>query len=164
MTDRQGVLDLPTEAEAIAEAEFAVAPSDVPEPPEPLWRERLRPVAAISAGAVVGGCARYAVGLWAAASWGAGFPWGTLAVNLAGSFVIGFYLTLVTERFVGSSTTRLFLATGVLGALTTFSTFSYDIVHLTQQGQPLTAAAYAAASLVGGLAAVLLGIVAAHAL
>ena len=163
MTDLQEVLDLPTEAEAIAEAELAVAPSDLPEPSEPRWRERLRPVVAISAGAVVGGCARYAVGLWATA-WGTGFPWGTLAVNLAGSFVIGFYLTLVTERFVGSSTTRLFLATGVLGALTTFSTFSYDIVHLAQQGQVLTATAYAAASLVGGLAAVLFGIVAAHAL
>lgn len=154
----------PSETEAIEEAELPVAPFDEPEREPPGRFERLSPMAAISAGATIGGCARYAVGLWTAATWGSGFPWGTLIVNLVGSFVIGCFLTAVTERFEVSPTTRLFVVTGLLGAFTTFSAFSYEVVHLIAQGRTSAAVAYVAASLVGGMVAVLLGIGAAQAL
>src|SRR5207248_8726340 len=76
----------------------------------------------------------------------------------------GCYLTLATERFAGRSTVRLFVATGFLGAYTTFSTFSYEAVSLARHGAVGAAVAYAVASLALGLAAVVAGILAARAL
>jgi fluoride exporter len=149
---------------AIEETELAHATDDEPEAARSPWRERLATTTAIGAGAIAGAEARYLAGLWAAARWGSAFPWGTLLINLSGSFVLGFYLALVTERFTGRSTTRLLLATGFLGAYTTFSTFSYETVALVQHGAIGPAVAYVAASLIGGLIAVFAGIVAAHAL
>jgi CrcB protein len=125
---------------------------------------RLGPYLAISAGGLLGANARYLVGQWAAARWGSDFPWGTLLVNVTGSFVLGFYLTLVTERFVGRATTRLFIATGFLGAYTTFSTFSYEAVTLLQHGALPAALGYVAGSLGLSLGAVVAGILAARAL
>jgi fluoride exporter len=151
-------------ATAVEEAELADAAGDASAAPEPPWRERLRTVAAISAGAIGGAEARYLVGLWAAARWGSAFPWGTLLINLSGSVVLGFYLALMTERFAGRPTTRLFVATGFLGAYTTFSTFSDETVALVQHGAIGAAGAYVAASLIGGLVATFAGIAAAHAL
>jgi CrcB protein len=156
-----------TPEEAIAEAELPQAPEDLPVPARPRaarWRERLTPFVAISTGTVLGANARYQVGLWAAARWGSAFPWGTLLVNLTGSFLLGFYLTLVTERFTGRAATRLFVATGFCGAYTTFSTFSYETVALVQQGTVVLAALYVAGSLVLGLLAVAAGVVAARSL
>jgi CrcB protein len=129
-----------------------------------IWTERLRRLAAVGAGGFLGANARYQLGVWAAAQWGAAFPWGTLLINLVGSFILGFYLTLVTERFTGRPTTRLFLATGFLGAFTTFSTFSLEIVRLLAGGAPLPALAYLVGSLVLGLGCGVAGILAAHAL
>jgi CrcB protein len=148
----------------IAETELAEAPSDQLASPTIAWRAHLATTSAISAGGLLGANARYLIGLWAVDRWGAIFPWGTLLINVSGSFVLGFYLTLVTERFTGKSTTRLFVATGFLGAYTTFSTFSYETVQLVQGGDTLPALAYVAASLVAGLIAVLAGAAAAHAL
>lgn len=153
----------PAPAEALAEAELARAPGETPLPATPVWRARLTPHLAISAGAILGANARYLVGLWTA-PWSTGFPWGTLAINLSGSLLLGFYLALVTERFTGRATTRLFVATGFCGAYTTFSTFSYETVALAQRGAVGLAAAYVVASVVGGLLAVAAGTLAAHAL
>jgi CrcB protein len=153
----------PTPAEALAEAELALAPGEVPIAATPAWRARLTPHLAISGGAILGANARYLVGLWTA-PWSAGFPWGTLAINLSGSLLLGFYLALVTERFTGRATTRLFVATGFCGAYTTFSTFSYETIALVQRGAVGLAALYVAASVVGGLLAVVAGTLAAHAL
>lgn len=151
--------------EGVPEAELAHVPGDVPlSPLRPVWRERLTTIAAVSAGGFLGANARYLVGLWAAARFGAAFPWGTLLINVSGSFVLGFYLTLVTERFSGRSTTRLFLATGFLGAYTTFSTLSYEVVLLAAEGAPAQALAYVAGSLMLGLAAAVAGMLSAHAL
>ena len=155
-----------TPEEAVAEAELARAPEELPAPapPSATWSARLAPSVPISCGAVLGANARYFVGFWAAARWPGAFPWGTLLINVTGSLVIGFYLTLVTERFAGRATTRLFVATGFLGAYTTFSTFSYETVTLVRQGLVAAAIGYVAASLVLGLAAVVAGTLAAHAL
>jgi CrcB protein len=151
-------------AEAVEEAELGHAPEDLREPPRSVWRERVATLVAISVGGLLGANARYLVSRWATDRWGSAIPWGTLLINVSGSFVLGFYLTLVTERFAGRATTRLFVATGFLGAYTTFSAFSYEAVMLIQHGEPLRAVAYVAVSLLGGLAAAVAGVVTAHAL
>lgn len=148
-------------AEAVAK--LGQAPGDRPRSFR-LWHPRLTSPTAIGLGGVLGANARYQVGNWAAARWGTVFPWGTLIINVTGSLILGFFLTLVTERFSGRPTTRLFVATGFLGAYTTFSTFGYETVGLLQHGDLLRALAYVGASLILGLIAVLLGIAGARAL
>jgi CrcB protein len=128
------------------------------------WPRRIATATAIGVGGFLGAAGRYQLGQWAAGQWGAAFPWGTLLVNVLGSFLLGFYLALVTERFVGRPVTRLFLATGFLGAFTTFSTFSYEAVRLVAAGAPGVALAYVAGSLALGLAAAVAGMLCAHAL
>jgi CrcB protein len=159
---------LPVESpeEAIAEAELAEAPEDLPtvSPPTMARRALLGPSLPISGGAVLGANARYLVGEWATTRWPGPFPWGTLLINCTGSLIIGFYLTLVIERFAGRSSTRLFVATGFLGAYTTFSTFSYETVTLIQQGRVTAAILYVIASLILGLVGVIAGTLVAHAL
>lgn len=151
-------------SEAIAEAELSRASQDQPVATITIWQTRLAPHLAISAGAVGGANARFLVGSWVAARWGETFPWGTLLINVTGSLILGFYLTLVTERFTGRATVRLFVATGFLGAYTTFSAFSYEAVQLIQRGAIFGAVAYIIASLTLGLIGVVLGIVVARAL
>jgi CrcB protein len=118
----------------------------------------------VSLGGVLGAWARYAVGQWAVARWGPAFPWGTLLINVAGSLLLGFYLTLVSERFTGRATTRLFVATGFCGAFTTFSTFSVETVTLLQQGALRAALGYVGASLLLALGGAAAGALAARAL
>jgi CrcB protein len=139
-----------TPAEAIAEAELGVAPDDRPATVSAGWWSRLAPFAAVSAGAVVGANGRYLVGMWVAARWPGAFPWGTLLINLTGSLVLGFFLTLIAERYAEPPFVRLFLATGLLGAYTTFSTFSVETVTLFVQGQLVFASGYIALSIIGG--------------
>ena len=79
------------------------------------------------------------------------FPWGTFVVNLSGSFVVGVVTgAALTHGF--SSEARTVVATGFLGAYTTFSTFTYEIVRRAEDGAPRTAAVYALGSLVVGVA------------
>ncbi|GAP12878.1 camphor resistance protein CrcB [Longilinea arvoryzae] len=89
----------------------------------------------ISSGAVLGANLRYWVGDWAAQKWGAAFPYGTLVINVSGSLVIGFLLTLIAERVVVDPRWRLFLVVGFLGAYTTFSTYMFDSFSLIEKGQ-----------------------------
>jgi CrcB protein len=146
--------------EATEEAELAHAPQDRSEPPPPLWRDRLATFGPISTGGLLGANARYLVGRWVTDHAGGAFPWGTLLINVAGSFVLGLYLTIITERIRGRATTRLFFATGFLGAFTTFSTFSYETMALFRDDKPFLALTYVVASLVIGLAAAITGIAA----
>ena len=88
----------------------------------------------ISLGGILGANARYVLGTWIAERYGTSFPYGTLVINVSGSFVIGLFLTLIAERFVLHPNWRLFFAVGFLGAYTTFSTFSYESVALLQNG------------------------------
>ena len=88
----------------------------------------------MSLGGILGANARYLLGTWIAQRYGTSFPYGTLVINVSGSFVIGLFLTLIAERFVLHPNWRLFFAVGFLGAYTTFSTFSYESVVLLQNG------------------------------
>jgi CrcB protein len=88
----------------------------------------------ISIGAVVGANTRYWVGDWAAQRWGAGFPYGTLLINLSGSFLIGLFITIATQRFLIDPRWRILIAIGFLGAYTTFSTYAYESVNLIVNG------------------------------
>jgi fluoride exporter len=89
----------------------------------------------ISIGAILGANSRYWLGGWAAEKFGTGFPFGTLIINLTGSLVLGFFMTLITNRFMVDPRWRLLVAIGFLGAYTTFSTYTYESVNLILSGQ-----------------------------
>lgn len=108
-------------------------------------------------GGSLGALARYGVSLGAARLCGASFPWGTLAVNLVGCFLIGLAFAL-GERSILSPSFRLFLVTGFLGALTTFSTFAMESVGFMRDGLGGPALWNVVANNVGGLLLVLLGL------
>lgn len=110
----------------------------------------------IAIGSALGGVARYGCGLLAVALWGPSFPWGTVLINLGGSFVIGGFAALTGPdgRLYVGPLGRQFVMMGLCGGYTTFSAFSLETLLLLQQGRPLAAAAYIAVTLALGLAAV----------
>jgi CrcB protein len=118
----------------------------------------------IAVGSALGGVARYWCSGVAARLFGETFPWGTLLVNVTGSFVIGFFATLTSPDgriFVGS-TTRQFVMMGLLGGFTTFSSFSLQTLNLAQESQWLQAGGNIVGSVVLCLLAVWLGHLLAH--
>jgi fluoride exporter len=86
----------------------------------------------ICLGGSIGTGLRYLTALLAARWFGADFPYGTLIVNLVGAFVIGFVQQLGTEALLIPDNTRLFITTGMMGGLTTYSAFSYETVRLME--------------------------------
>lgn len=111
----------------------------------------------IALGGSVGAVARYGLGGWIQDRAGFQFPWGTLVVNLVGSLLVGFALRYLEGVRVGPEM-RALVAVGLLGAFTTFSTFSYETVALLEEGALSRALAYCVGSLVLGLLAVYAGI------
>ena len=83
----------------------------------------------VAAGGGIGAVLRYLIGIFLAVRLGPDFPWGTFFVNVTGSFLIGIVLVLVEDGTL-SPEARLFLAVGILGGYTTFSTYSYEAVQL----------------------------------
>jgi fluoride exporter len=112
----------------------------------------------ISLGAVLGANARYWLGGWAAGRFGTAFPYGTLIINLTGSLILGFFITLVTDRFLVDPRWRLLVAIGFLGAYTTFSTYTYESVNMLLNGQVGLGLLNLFGSSVLGAAAMLAGI------
>jgi CrcB protein len=109
----------------------------------------------ISLGAILGANLRYWVGGWAAERFGTTFPYGTLIINLTGSFILGLFITLATERFLLDPRWRVLVAVGFLGAYTTFSTYTYESVNLIIKGQVwLGLLDLFGSSILGGLAVV----------
>ena len=108
-------------------------------------------------GGAIGAGLRHLVGSFALARPGPGFPWGTLIVNLAGGLAMG-ALAGWFVRAGGNEPARLFLAVGILGGFTTFSAFSLETLLLLQRGEFAPAAAYVAASVVGSIALLFLGL------
>ena len=113
-------------------------------------------------GAAVGAPARYLVDRLLPGRRGSGFPWGTLAVNVAGSALLGFLVAL-PARVLGPDL-MAFGGTGVCGTLTTFSAFGYETVRLAQSGARIPAALNVAVSVLAGLGAACCGAAVAHAL
>ena len=112
----------------------------------------------VAIGAAVGGVARYLIGGWLASLLGAGFPWGTVFVNVTGSFVIGVVLVLVQGGALPAGA-RPFVAVGILGGYTTFSTYSYETLELMTDGNYGVAVINVFVQLVLGLIGVYLGVV-----
>ncbi len=98
----------------------------------------------VAVGSAIGGVARYGVSTLAVRWWGGGFPWGTLAVNIAGSAAIGW---LAATLAAPPSQARLFWMTGVCGGFTTFSAFSLETHQLMRAGEGGRALLYAGASM-----------------
>lgn len=120
---------------------------------------RFRPgvVLAIATGGAIGAPARYGLDV-ALPTVSDGFPWATFVTNISGSLLLGFVLVLLADRFPPNRYARPFLATGLLGAYTTFSTFAVEADLLFQHSHPDLATAYAVSSVAAGLAAAWVGI------
>ena len=111
----------------------------------------------VALGGVVGCVARYWLAGLVQQLGNSDFPYGTLAVNILGSLVIGVVMTLSLERGLLSAETRVLLATGFCGGFTTMSTFSYETLALLRDGQAALALGNVGASVLGCTAAVWLG-------
>jgi CrcB protein len=120
----------------------------------------LRDPILIFLGAGLGGVLRHGVSLAAARAFGPAFPWGTLAINVLGSFLMGLLAGILALRAGAgwAEPARLLLATGLLGGFTTFSAFSLDAALLWERGDAGLAAAYVAASVVLSLLALAAGL------
>jgi CrcB protein len=111
----------------------------------------------IGLGGFVGAIARYGLSSWLARNTGGTFPWGTLTVNVLGCLCIGALLQLVEEQWTISAYTRLFLAVGLLGSFTTFSTFGYETWELLRSADYMRALLNISGNLILGIIAVVLG-------
>ncbi len=114
----------------------------------------MMPWMVVAMGGAVGATLRHGVNQMALHWLGTGFPWGTLAINVIGSVLMGVLIGAFALLWDAPQSMRLFLTTGVLGGFTTFSAFSLDAVSLMQRGQISEAAFYVLASVVlslGGL-------------
>ncbi|WP_047997176.1 fluoride efflux transporter CrcB [Puniceibacterium sp. IMCC21224] len=114
----------------------------------------------VAMGGAIGAVSRYLTGLAAIRVMGPGFPWGTLTVNIVGSFLMGGLV--VTLAHLGGNRFAPLLMTGFLGGFTTFSAFSLDAVSLYERGAVTLAMAYVALSVVVSLLALMAGLLAAR--
>lgn len=114
-------------------------------------------ILSIAAGGAIGSVLRHFVGVGALALLGSSFPYGTLFVNVVGSFVMGVLVALFAHLGNPSQELRAFLAIGVLGGFTTFSSFSLDVATLYERGQVVVAGLYVLLSLILSLAAIFAG-------
>jgi fluoride exporter len=117
---------------------------------------------AIAVGAALGANARYLVGVYVAQRFGVDFPWGTFFINVSGSVVIGFFMTLILDRFPVDVAWRLFFVTGFLGGYTTFSSYSYEALTLLLRGEVTRALVYLLGSVVAGVLGAFVGAVCAQ--
>ena len=113
-------------------------------------------LAYVALGGALGALARYGLSGWVYDRMGESFPWGTLVVNLVGCLALGIVIRWLQVSAVAPGL-RPFLTIGLLGAFTTFGTFSYETVALLQEGQWLRAGLYVAGSVVLGLIAMVVG-------
>jgi CrcB protein len=125
-----------------------------------LQQAEIRVPIAISLGAIAGALSRYYLTLWFTNRFGFAFPYGTFFINISGCLATGFFVTLAMEKTVMiSSEIKLIVATGFLGAYTTFSTFGLDTVSLLQRGHWLTATGYFLGSTILGIISIQLGMI-----
>jgi CrcB protein len=116
----------------------------------------------VALGGAIGASARYWLGSLINSRLPIQFPLGTFVINVTGSFIIGFFLTLVTQRITVHPNWRLLIAVGFVGAYTTFSTFEFETLKLIEEGSVVSAALNVVLSLIVGFIAVWLGVTAAR--
>ncbi|MEK7266600.1 MAG: fluoride efflux transporter CrcB [Pseudomonadota bacterium] len=119
----------------------------------PLWL-------AVGAGGAIGAVARYGVGVLSLRFLGPNFPWGTLTVNVVGSALMGLFIAWLVAKEPHNAAMRVFVATGILGGFTTFSTFALDAMTLYREKTLTLAGAYVAASVILSIAGLLAGLAA----
>ena len=121
---------------------------------------------AVALGGALGTIGRYFISGVVANAFGETFPWGTLIINVTGSFVIGFFATLTAPdgRVMVSGTTRQFVMTGLCGGYTTFSSFSLQTLNLLRDGEWTPAAGNILGSVVFCMIGVWLGAISAAAI
>jgi CrcB protein len=122
------------------------------------WALNIQFIIAVAVGGSIGSVARYLVGIGSGKLFGTDFPWGTLIINVTGSFLIGAFVGLFALKWNLPQAMRLFLTVGICGGYTTFSTFSLDAWYLIERGQSWASAAYMIGSVilsVGALVAAL---------
>lgn len=115
-------------------------------------------ILAVALGGALGSVARYLVGIGSGKLFGLEFPWGTLIINVAGSFLIGVFVELFALKWDLPQTGRVFLTVGICGGFTTFSTFSLDTYVLIERGEFWPAAAYIVGSVVLSIGALVAGL------
>lgn len=123
----------------------------------------MKAFAAVAAGGALGAMARYGVNLASVHLLGTNFPYGTLIVNVVGSFIMGLLIEAMAVSWAVSTEMRLFLVVGILGAFTTFSTFSLDFAVLYRRGEWGLGLAYVLISVSLSIAAVFAGLALARA-
>lgn len=112
----------------------------------------------VGLGGAIGSILRYGTGLLSTKLLGVHFPWGTLTVNILGSFCIGIVFALLSLAENMSEDIKLFTMVGILGGFTTFSAFSLETILLFERGQSLYASLYIACSVVLSILATLAGL------
>lgn len=115
----------------------------------------------VALGGAIGASGRYLTGVAAVRLFGHGFPWGTLIVNVFGSFLMGVLVVILAQKF--GTRYAPFLMTGILGGFTTFSAFSLDALTIYERGQVALAGAYVAGTVVLTLVAIVAGVLVARA-
>lgn len=112
----------------------------------------------VAFGGAIGASLRHLVNLVSLRLFGPNFPWGTMLINIVGSFAMGLFVGWLARRAGTSNELRLFVATGVFGGFTTFSAFSLDFVTLWERGATISAFGYAFASVISAILALFLGL------
>lgn len=112
----------------------------------------------IGLGGATGAIGRHLVGQGAMRAFGFGFPYGTMIVNIVGSFAMGALIAWLTSRAATPNEVRLFFATGLLGGFTTFSAFSLDAVLLYERGELGLSVLYVVASVLVSILALVVGL------
>lgn len=115
-------------------------------------------IAAVASGGAIGSVARYLVGVGAGRLFGTAFPWGTLIINIAGSFLIGAFAESFALRWDLPQVLRVFLTVGICGGFTTFSTFSLDAYLLMARRELWPAFAYIIGSVASSIAGLFTGL------
>jgi len=116
----------------------------------------------IAMGGALGAVSRFLVGNVVSKLTHSSLPWGTFSINILGCLFMGFLMTVIMELELLPAAWRLFLCVGFLGGFTTFSSFGYEALMLLMEGALVQSFAYAAGSVLLGLAAACIGVVLAH--
>lgn len=115
-------------------------------------------ILAVATGGALGATGRFLMGKMMLRLLGPGFPWGTLTVNIIGSFAIGLVVTILASRYSLSHQWQGFLVTGILGGFTTFSAFSLEVGLMLERHEVTQGAFYAMGSVVFGVLAMFMGL------